>query len=95
MLDTNTRKLPKIHTGFSHRRTIVDAFRKMFERFQDSGVIVLSYGSNAIPDMDTLLNLLRAAGRQVDVRTIPHTYHYGTHRAAARRLVHEYIFVAR
>jgi adenine-specific DNA-methyltransferase len=33
--------------------------------------------------------------QEVEVRAIPHTYHYGTHQAAARRSVDEYIFIAR
>ncbi|WP_196780917.1 DNA adenine methylase [Nocardioides sambongensis] len=95
MLHTNTKKLPKPHTGYSHRRTIVDAFRDTFARFHDAGAIVLSYGSNALPDKETLLALLREVKDDVEVRAIPHTYHYGTHRAAARRVVDEYIFIAR
>ncbi len=95
MLNTNTRKLPKPHTGYSHRRTIVEAFRDTFKRFHDSGALVLSYGSNALPDLDTIVSLLREVKGDVEVRKIPHTYHYGTHKAATRRAVDEYIFVAR
>ncbi|HET8985486.1 MAG TPA: DNA adenine methylase, partial [Trueperaceae bacterium] len=95
MLNTNTKKLPKPHTGFSHRRTIVEAFRDTLKRFHDSGALVLSYGSNALPDRDTLAGLLREVKGKVEVRAIPHTYHYGTHRMATRRAVDEYIFVAR
>lgn len=95
MLNTNTKKLPKPHTGYSHRRTIVEALRDTFERFQDSGALVLSYGSNALPDMDTILTLLREVKNDVEVRAIPHTYHYGTHKTATRRVVDEYIFIAR
>lgn len=95
MLHTNTKKLPKPHTGYSHRRTIVEAFRDTFERFHDAGTLVLSYGSNALPDKETLVTLLREVKSDVEVRAIPHTYHYGTHRTAARRVVDEYLFVAR
>lgn len=95
MLATNTKKLPKPHTGYSHRRTIVEAFRDTFKRFHDSGTIVLSYGSNALPDLETIVALLREVKGDVEVRKIPHTYHYGTHKTATRRAVDEYIFVAR
>lgn len=95
MLETNTKKLPKPITGYSHRRTIIDAFRTTFHKFRDSGALVLSYGSNALPDMDTIVSLLREVKPHVEVRSIPHTYHYGTHRAATRRAVNEYIFIAR
>ena len=95
MLDTLTKKLPKPVTGYSNKRTIVEAFRDTFKRFRDAGTIVLSYGSNALPDKETLTNLLSEVRRDVEVRAIPHTYHYGTHHAAARRSVDEYIFIAR
>lgn len=95
MLDTNSKKLPKPHTGYSHRRTITDAFRDTFTRFRDSGALVLSYGSNALPDLDTIVSLLREVKADVEVRKIPHTYHYGTHRTVTRRSVDEYIFIAR
>jgi adenine-specific DNA-methyltransferase len=95
MMNTRTRKLPKPVTGYSNKRTIVEAFRDTFKRFRDSGAIVLSYGSNALPDKETITDLLMEVKREVDVRAIPHTYHYGTHQAAARRSVDEYIFIAR
>jgi adenine-specific DNA-methyltransferase len=95
MLDTLTKKLPKPVTGYSSKRTIVEAFRDTFKRFEDAGTIVLSYGSNALPDKETIRSLLLEVKRDVEVRAIPHTYHYGTHQAAARRSVDEYIFIAR
>jgi DNA adenine methylase/adenine-specific DNA-methyltransferase len=95
MMHTLTRKLPKPVTGYSNKRTIVEAFRDTFKRFRDAGAIVLSYGSNALPDKETITDLLLEVKRDVEVRAIPHTYHYGTHQAAARRSVDEYIFIAR
>ncbi|WP_300614281.1 DNA adenine methylase [Trebonia sp.] len=95
MMGTLTKKLPKLVTGFSNKRTIVEAFRDTFKRFADAGAIVLSYGSNALPDKETITTLLLEVKRDVEVRAIPHTYHYGTHQAAARRSVDEYIFIAR
>ena len=95
MMNTRTKKLPKPVTGYSNKRTIVEAFRDTFKRFRDSGAIVLSYGSNALPDKETITNLLLEVKQDVEVRAIPHTYHYGTHQTAARRSVDEYIFIAR
>jgi adenine-specific DNA-methyltransferase len=95
MLGTLTKKLPKPVTGYSNKRTIVEAFRDTFKRFADAGTIVLSYGSNALPDKETITSLLLEVKRDIEVRAIPHTYHYGTHQTAARRSVHEYIFIAR
>jgi adenine-specific DNA-methyltransferase len=95
MLNTLTKKLPKTVTGYSNKRTIVEALRDTFKRFGDAGTIILSYGSNALPGRETIMNLLLEVKRDVEVRAIPHTYHYGTHQAAARRSVDEYIFIAR
>jgi adenine-specific DNA-methyltransferase len=95
MMGTRTKKLPKPVTGYSSKRTIIDAFRDTFKRFGDAGAIVLSYGSNALPDKEAIRDLLLEVKRDVEVRAIPHTYHYGTHQAAARRSADEYIFIAR
>jgi len=94
MADTKTKKLPKRVTKFSTKRTIEEGFRDLFKRFHDS-TIVLSYSSNALPDLDSLTHLLSEFKSDVQVRSVPHTYHYGTHAAATRRNVDEYIFVAR
>ncbi len=94
MEQTKTKKLPKRITKFSTKRTIEEGFRDLFKRFHDS-TIVLSYSSNAYPDLDALTGLLGEFKDDVQVRSIEHTYHYGTHSAATRRAVDEYIFVAR
>ncbi len=94
MAGTKTQKLPKRVTKFSSKRTIEEGFRDLFKRFHDS-TLVLSYSSNALPDRETLLGLMGEFKDDVEVRVIPHTYHYGTHRTAARRKVDEYLFIGR
>lgn len=94
MEGTKTKKLSKRVTPFSSKRTIVEGLRDLFKRFHES-TIVLSYSSNALPDRDTLVGLLREVKDEVEVRTIPHTYHYGTHGTALRRQVDEYLFIGR
>ena len=94
MWETKSRKLPKRVTKFSSKRTITEAFREVFKQFHDSPV-VLSYSSNALPDRDTLVGLLAEVKSDVEVRTVPHTYHYGTHRTALRRRVDELIIIGR
>ena len=93
MWDTRTRKLPKRVTKFSSRRTIEAAFGELFEQFRDAP-LVLSYSSHALPDRATLEGLLREVKGEVEVRAIPHTYSYGTHRAAVRRRVDELLLLA-
>ncbi|MQA26867.1 MAG: DNA methyltransferase [Micromonosporaceae bacterium] len=94
MQNTRTKKLVKKHTPFSYKRTVADALHRLFRRFADSA-LVLSYSSNAVPDAGTIEALLREVKRDVEVRLIDHRYSFGTHAAARRRTVTEYLFVAR
>ena len=90
---TATKKLEKRYTPFSYKRTVVDALLTTFERFGES-TIVLSYSSNAVPDAETIEKLLRSVKKRVEVRSISHRYHFGTHAQAQRRNAAEYIFIA-
>lgn len=94
MENTRTKKLPKRYTPFSYKHTITDALRRTFKQFQDSA-IVLSYSSNAVPDAGTIEALLREVKDNVEVRLTHHTYTFGTHSAAQRRVVSEYLFIGR
>jgi DNA adenine methylase/adenine-specific DNA-methyltransferase len=58
-------------------------------------MIVLSYSSNAVPDAATIEALLRDFKDDVEVRTIDHRYHFGTHSTAQRREAVEYLFIGR
>lgn len=94
MENTKTRKLPKRVTLFGSKQTIASALAATFEKFRDS-TLVLSYGSNAIPDLDRLTGMLRdVKGAQPDVIELEHRYHFGTHSAASRREAVEYVVVA-
>jgi DNA adenine methylase/adenine-specific DNA-methyltransferase len=94
MEKTRTKKLPKRYTPFSYKHTVTDALRRTFEQFRDSAV-VLSYSSNAVPDAATIEALLREVKDDVEVRTVAHSYSFGTHSAAQRRTVSEYLFIGR
>jgi DNA adenine methylase/adenine-specific DNA-methyltransferase len=89
---TRTKKLAKRHTPFAHKATVVEALRRTLHQFAAS-TIVLSTSSNAIPDVGTLEALLRSYKRSVEVRPIEHTYSFGTHSAARRRTVSEYLLI--
>ena len=91
---TRTKKLAKRYTPFSYKNTVVEALQATFKRFSRS-TIVLSYSSNAVPDAETIVNLLRAVKGDVEVRQIDHRYHFGTHVQAKRREATEYLFIAR
>ncbi|HTZ45059.1 MAG TPA: DNA adenine methylase [Jatrophihabitans sp.] len=94
MQDTVTKKLPKRYTPFAYKHSAATALRNTFKQFGDA-TIVLSYSSNSIPDADTIEALLREVKDDVKVHRIDHRYSFGTHSAAARRTVDEYLFVGR
>lgn len=89
---TVTKKLEKRFTPFSYKSTIDNALVRLFDKFSAS-TIVLSYGSNSVPDAPELIRMLRRFKRRVDVHRIPHRYSFGTHKQALRRLAEELIVV--
>lgn len=89
---TRTKKLAKRYTPFSYKATVAEALRRTFKHFRES-TIVLSYSSNAVPDAATIEALLREVKDNVEVRLIDHKYSFGTHAAARRRDVAEYLFI--
>lgn len=92
MKETKVKKIPKLFTPFSYRRTAVDAFERLFFLFRES-IIVLSYSSNGYPDLAELEILLRRYKRKVEVYERPHRYHFGTHGGVERAEVREYLLV--
>jgi DNA adenine methylase/adenine-specific DNA-methyltransferase len=94
MHDTKVKKIPKRFTPFSYRRTAAQAFARLFHRFKDS-IVVLSYSSNAYPDLTELEALLRVHKPRVEVHERPHRYHFGTHDRVKRAWVSEYLLVGR
>lgn len=93
MEDTKTKKLEKRFTPFAYKRTIEDALLRTFEHFEDAGAIVLSYSSNALPDAERIVDLLGKVKPEVRKIAVEHKYSFGTHSAATRRDVAEYLFV--
>lgn len=92
MMNTKVRKIVKPFTPFSYRSTAIDAFDRLFKRFADS-TLVLSYSSNAYPDLETLRKLMGRYKKSVDVLEKTHRYHFGTHVAAKRNVVQEYLII--
>jgi adenine-specific DNA-methyltransferase len=92
MKETKVKKINKIFTPFSYRRTAIEAFDSLFQRFQKS-IIVLSYSSNGYPDLGELESLMHKYKRNVTTHQKPHRYHFGTHKGAARTVVNEYLIV--
>jgi adenine-specific DNA-methyltransferase len=92
MMNTKVRKIAKPFTPFSYRHTALDAFDRLFRHFAES-TQVLSYSSNAFPDLDTLRVLMGRYKKSVEVLEKEHRYHFGTHSAAKRNVVQEYLIV--
>lgn len=92
MMSSKVRKIVKPFTPFSYRHTAIDAFDRLFRKFADS-TLVLSYSSNAYPDLETLRVLMGRYKRTVDVHEKTHRYHFGTHQAAKRNVVQEYLII--
>jgi len=92
MMNTKVRKIAKPFTPFSYRHTALDAFDRLFRHFADS-IQVLSYSSNAYPDLKTLCSMMSRYKKSVDVLEKTHRYHFGTHSAAKRNVVKEYLII--
>ncbi len=90
--DSKVKKLRKPYTPFSYRSNAIEAFDRLFRRFRAS-VLVLSYSSNGYPDLKTLVTLIGRQKNQVTVHRRNHRYHFGTHVAAVRNQVEEYLIV--
>ncbi|GAA1481133.1 DNA adenine methylase [Gordonia sinesedis] len=95
MENTRTKKLPKRYTPFAYKHSIDDALVRTFSHFEDAGAIVLSYSSNALPGPDRIVDLLGKVKPSVEVVAIDHKYSFGTHAAATRRDVSEFLFIGR
>jgi DNA adenine methylase/adenine-specific DNA-methyltransferase len=94
MEETRVKKIEKLYTPFSYRKTAVAAFDRVFRLYRDS-IIVLSYSSNGYPDRDELEKLMRRYKGAVTAFEKPHRYHFGTHSKVERAEVHEYLIVGR
>lgn len=94
LTNTMVKKIPKRYTPFSYRRTALDAFDRLFRRFQRS-TLVLSYSSNGYPDLKILTDIMRRYKAKVQVLERDHRYHFGTHNNVAkhRAQVREYLVV--
>ena len=92
MSETKVRKIEKLFTPFSYRRTAIEAFHRLFRLYSKSK-IVLSYSSNGYPDVIELEKLLKCYKRNVDIYVRPHRYHFGTHKRVVRATVQEYLIV--
>ena len=92
MTNTKVKKIQKKYTPFSYRKTSVSAFNMLFNKFSNS-ILVLSYSSNAYPDLDALVSIMKKVKKDVTVHEKPHRYHFGNHANVQRSLVKEYLII--
>ena len=93
---TKTRKLRKYPTPFDRKKTVYDAFDRLFAKFARSQLLI-SYSSNSIPTREEMKMLLRNHKKAVSVEKLPHRYSFGTHNhklGNPTNVVDEYLFVA-
>jgi len=94
---TKTKKFKRYKSLFDSKRTIFEAFDKLFEKFKNS-IIVLSYSSNSIPSKEEMIDLLKKYKSNVEVIEINHTYSFGNqgHKIGNKaNRVKEYVFIGK
>lgn len=94
---TTTKKFRRLPSLFDAKKTIYGAFHKLFERFNNS-IIVVSYSSNGIPSKNELFNILSDYKREVEVFECEHRYSFGTHNHKVKNNqneVKEFLFVGK
>ncbi len=89
---TKTKKFKSYPTPFSTKDGAAQAFSSIFERYADS-ILVVSYSSNSLPNMEDMISLLKKYKNKVDVIPIDYKYSFGTRNTVKRNDVKEYIFV--
>lgn len=93
--NTKTKKFKSYPTPFSKRDETVDAFSRLFHRYEKS-ILIVSYSSNSLPAKDEMVDLLKETKTHVEVIPIDYTYGFGNQSEAKtnRNRVQEYLFVA-
>lgn len=92
MEETKVKKIQKKFTPFSYKKTAIQAFEGLFDQYSGS-TLVLSYSSNAFPDLDTLVSLMKNEKSNVEIKSKPHRYNFGNHATALRSKVLEYLII--
>lgn len=89
---TKTKKFKSYPTPFSTKDGAFDAFDTIFKKHSDS-ILIVSYSSNSLPNMEDMIALLNKYKSKVDVVPVDYKYSFGTRDTVKRNDVKEYIFV--
>ena len=82
------RRLKPVKSPWTNPRKIHDAFRSVFRRFAD-GILVISYRSDGIPNLEDLSKLVREVKPKVQIYTLNGNYTYvlSTNRGCTETLI--------
>lgn len=90
---TKTKKFKKYPTAFDGKEATNQALLRLFEKFQNSTLMV-SYSSNSLPPKSELARMLKEFKKRVIVYQVGHRYSFGTqYKDRASNTIEEYIFV--
>ena len=93
---TKTKKFKSYPTPFSSRKDVYVAFDKLFEKYKEN-ILIISYSSNSLPNMDEMLEILKKYKQNVTVVPIDYKYSFGNQASKVgdnRNSVQEYLFLA-
>ena len=93
---TKTKKFKSYPTPFSSRKDVYGAFDKLFEKYKEN-ILIISYSSNSLPNMEEMLEMLKKYKQNVDVIPIDYKYSFGNQASKVgdnRNSVQEYLFLA-
>lgn len=93
--ETTTKKIKSYPTAFNSAKSAHEAFLRLFQHFRDCKLVV-SYGSNGIPNREEMSALLRKVKKNVYVAETPHKYSFGNHKHKVgdnNNEVKEYLFI--
>lgn len=89
---TKTKKFKNYPTPFSTKDGAAQAFESIFKKYADA-ILIVSYSSNSLPNMDEMISLLKKYKDKVDVIPVDYKYSFGTRETVKRNDVQEYIFI--
>lgn len=90
--NTKTKKFKNYPTPFSTKDGAFSAFDTIFKKYSDS-ILIVSYSSNSLPNMEDMISLLKKYKSNVDVVPVDYKYSFGTRDTVKRNDVQEYIFI--
>lgn len=90
--NTKTKKFKSYPTPFSTKDGATEAFDNIFKRHENS-ILIVSYSSNSLPNMDDMISLLKKYKNKVEVVPVDYKYSFGTRDTVKRNDVKEYIFI--